>query len=195
MFSPARHEPKLVVSPFTPRDVRRLPRRAAASIFDTLLLGLAAWLVFQTTVHSWRGTLPAPNGRIWNVTYVSGHEMLAYLGITLVMLLGYFISLEWVFGWTLGKLLFKLRVVDFNGGSISFGQAVVRTLCRLVDHLPFGLYLIGGLVAAASPRRQRWGDRGAGTLVVSAWAAGAVYRGPNAGVPIPATTFLASRQV
>ena len=74
--------------------------------------------------------------------------------------------LEW--GWggqTIGKRLCGIRTISEQGVGVSFVQAVVRNLVRVVDLLP-GLYLVGGLSALLDRHGRRLGDLAAGTLVV-----------------------------
>ncbi len=74
--------------------------------------------------------------------------------------------LEWFWrGQTIGKRVFRLRVVDSRGSKLTFGQVVVRNLLRAVDFLPY-LYFVGGVASVLSPRGQRLGDLAAGTVVV-----------------------------
>ncbi len=80
--------------------------------------------------------------------------------------IGYSIVLEWFWqGRTIGKRLFRLRVMDMNGLRLQFSQVVVRNLLRFVDALP-GLYLVGGIACLISARAQRLGDLAANTIVV-----------------------------
>ena len=82
-----------------------------------------------------------------------------------VVPIGYGILLEWYWqGQTLGKKLFRLRVLDAQGLRLQFSQVVIRNLLRFVDSLP-ALYLIGGLVCLLSQRAQRLGDFAANTIV------------------------------
>ncbi len=94
-----------------------------------------------------------------------------------VISLGYSIACEW--GWrgqTVGKRLFRLRVVDAEGMRLQFNQIVTRNLLRFVDSpppivavldLPLSpIYLIGGLVCWFSPKCQRLGDIAANTIVI-----------------------------
>jgi uncharacterized RDD family membrane protein YckC len=82
---------------------------------------------------------------------------------------GYFLVPEAIFGRTPGKFLMGLVVVQLDGGRCTWRQAAIRTAFRLLEVNPV---LLGALPAAisiiTSPRRQRIGDRFAGTLVVSA---------------------------
>ncbi len=90
---------------------------------------------------------------------------LATLGY-FVISIGYGIACEW--GWrgqTIGKRLFRLRVVDAEGLRLQFDQIVTRNLLRFVDSLPL-FYFVGGLVCWVSPRCQRLGDLAANTIVI-----------------------------
>jgi uncharacterized RDD family membrane protein YckC len=88
--------------------------------------------------------------------------LLGYFGLSI----GYGIALEWLLrGQTLGKRLFRLRVVDAQGLRLQFSQVVIRNLLRFLDSLP-GTYLVGGIACLASRRAQRLGDIAANTIVV-----------------------------
>jgi uncharacterized RDD family membrane protein YckC len=85
------------------------------------------------------------------------------------LLWGYFLLFEWLWhGQTPGKHLLGIRVLTWQGTSISFGQAAVRNILRVVDGLPipFFLYTLGFAVAACNREQRRLGDLAAGTLVV-----------------------------
>jgi len=68
-------------------------------------------------------------------------------------------------GQTLGKKLFRLRVMDQQGLRLTFTQVTLRNFLRLVDMLPL-FYLAGGIVCLLSPRFQRLGDIVANTVVI-----------------------------
>lgn len=79
---------------------------------------------------------------------------------------GYAVVLEWRWdGQTLGKRIVGIRVLASNGLAISFGQAALRNLLRIVDILPGG-YLVGGASALLDARGRRLGDLAADSLVV-----------------------------
>ena len=87
-----------------------------------------------------------------------------------VAAIAYFALLEGLFGDTVGKAVVGIRVTGLNGRPAGWRAVVIRNVLRLVDSFP-GFYLVGALVARFSPRRQRIGDRLAGTLVVPTRAA------------------------
>lgn len=79
----------------------------------------------------------------------------------------YGMTMEWLWsGQTVGKRLFKLRVIDERGLSLSLKQVVIRNLFRVLDILPSTFYLIGSVSCLVTKRCQRIGDIAAGTLVV-----------------------------
>jgi len=80
--------------------------------------------------------------------------------------IGYAIACEWAWrGQTLGKKLFRLRVVDAEGLRLQFNQIVTRNLLRFVDSLP-AFYLVGGITSLLNPACQRLGDLAANTIVI-----------------------------
>jgi uncharacterized RDD family membrane protein YckC len=102
------------------------------------------------------------------------------LGVAVIMLWtfvaqwGYFLLFEWLWhGQTPGKRALGIRVIQWDGTGMNFGQAAVRNLLRVVDGLPLLvmdllplLYGVGFLVAACNREHPRLGDLAAGTLVV-----------------------------
>ena len=84
----------------------------------------------------------------------------------------YFAFCEWRWGQTIGKNATGIEVrscegaprrdaSDLGDGELSFGQASVRNLLRLVD-----FFLVGEVMIAASRAQQRLGDKAAKTVVV-----------------------------
>jgi uncharacterized RDD family membrane protein YckC len=80
--------------------------------------------------------------------------------------IGYGIFFEWSWrGQTIGKKLFRLRVVDVEGMRLQFNQIVVRNLLRFVDQLP-AFYFVGGVACWLNSKCQRLGDLAANTIVI-----------------------------
>ncbi len=89
------------------------------------------------------------------------------------ILLTYFV-LSWFYGVyfetrfngrTLGKMLFKLRVISVDGRPINGIQAALRNLLRLADMYPSPL--VGLISMMFTSRSQRLGDLAANTMVVA----------------------------
>jgi uncharacterized RDD family membrane protein YckC len=100
--------------------------------------------------------------RLWNPDFASGAALILYFLISML----YGIVCEWrLHGQTLGKRIFKLRVVDAGGLRLEPSQIILRNLLRLVDGLP-AFYLLGGITALLNTKMQRLGDIAAGTAVV-----------------------------
>lgn len=97
-------------------------------------------------------------GQVW-------YEKLLLIWVGLAAL--YFPLLEGTKGWTLGKLVARIRVVDASGQIPGIGKATIRTLSRLFEVNPFLLGgLPAGLVALYSKTHQRVGDMWADTYVL-----------------------------
>jgi uncharacterized RDD family membrane protein YckC len=94
--------------------------------------------------------------------FAAAFHTLAYFVISI----GYGIFCEWRFrGQTVGKRVFRLRVVDAEGLRLQFHQVVTRNLLRFVDMLPF-FYFVGGITVLLSRSCQRLGDIAANTIVI-----------------------------
>jgi len=76
----------------------------------------------------------------------------------------YFALLEGLFGATLGKALFRLRVLGEDGEQCSLRAAAIRSILRFVDWMPL-FYIIAAVSMMVSSTRQRVGDRIARTVV------------------------------
>lgn len=76
----------------------------------------------------------------------------------------YFFLCEASTGQTVGKAVFRLRVVDVHGQIASPKAVAARTIIRAIEQV-----LIGAIaIATSGPKRQRLGDRAARTIVVDA---------------------------
>jgi uncharacterized RDD family membrane protein YckC len=84
--------------------------------------------------------------------------------VFLFIIFAYFILMEAYVGWTVGKKILGMRVVDRLGSKIGFTKSIIRSLLRLVDGLPT-LNILGIILIISSPEGQRVGDRIAKTFV------------------------------
>jgi uncharacterized membrane protein SpoIIM required for sporulation/uncharacterized RDD family membrane protein YckC len=83
------------------------------------------------------------------------------------LLWGYYVLFEALAdGRTIGKRILRLRVVQEDGLSISFGASAVRNIMRLVDLQPGLLAGVGVISMMLTRRSKRIGDIVAGTIVV-----------------------------
>lgn len=79
----------------------------------------------------------------------------------------YFAFFEWLWsGQTPGKRWLKLRVIREDGRPITFWEAAVRNVLRVLDMFPYPFYSIGLISVFSTSRDQRVGDLVAGTVVV-----------------------------
>jgi uncharacterized RDD family membrane protein YckC len=108
-----------------------------------------------------------------------------------IVVFGYFWISEALFsGQTLGKKAFRLRAVGDRGEPLTFMQAGIRNVVRIVDFLPYG-YGVGMIVLFANGKGKRLGDLAAGTIVVKdsdhvwLWQLGGPPRGVLPGGPPP----------
>lgn len=91
----------------------------------------------------------------------------------LILIIGGFITVFGYFwvseamwsGQTLGKKAFRLRAVGDRGEPLTFLQAGIRNVVRIVDFLPYG-YGVGVVVLFINGKGKRLGDLAAGTIVV-----------------------------
>jgi Predicted membrane protein/domain len=98
---------------------------------------------------------------------IFGGRLIGYASVLdLLVALAYYAVQEALYGATLGKRLLRLRVVRIDGrASIGWSEALLRTIMRLIDVLPF-FYLVGAISIWTTLRNQRLGDLVARTLVV-----------------------------
>lgn len=101
------------------------------------------------------------------MTTVLGGFAMALLFIAIFLVQWWYSAIFewWLGGQTLGKKVVGLRTLQARGVRITFMQAVIRNLVRVVDILP-GLYFVGGVSAVLDRSGRRLGDLAAGTIVV-----------------------------
>ena len=138
-------------------DLAGAGNRGFAAVIDFLIATVIAFTA--DVILAWAGAFNPAN-------------LFLFGGLTLIVTLGliwaYFILLEWLWnGQTIGKRVFKLRVINEDGSPAQFTAVLIRNLLRLVDFLP-AFYGVGVLVIVLSPKSQRLGDLAAGTYVVRA---------------------------
>ncbi len=107
------------------------------------------------------GLLVLPN-------YVLGDDLYTKtLLFWIALAVAYYPVLEGLTGFTLGKLIVRIKVVDASGDLPGMKKAVIRTLLRLVEVNPLLLGGIpAGIIVLVNKKRQRLGDMAAETFVL-----------------------------
>ena len=158
----------MAVGPGTERDYVTLGRRALAALIDNAVWLFAYLFFFSGIVAAAYDESPGTGAAL----------VIVYLSLWF----NYFSFCEWRWGQTIGKNATHAMVTSLDGGGVGFGQASLRNLLRLVDWL-----VIGWVMIATGARRQRLGDRVAGTVVVR--------RPPRTGTTMTRAPELAERQI
>lgn len=136
--------------------------RMLALILDRVVVVAFLAIPAALLVEHWSG-MDARVTKPLNAAILAGAAVL-------VTVLVYHIVLEALFGATIGKGLLGLHVR--NGSGEKWLSSTIRNVARLIDAVV--LYSVAFLFAAFSSKRQRIGDRLAGTVVVEqpvAWGA------------------------
>lgn len=140
--------------------------RSLACMFDyflqfvafVLFMLLMAWLASGAKSTTPAPKTPDPSG-VWAAAI--------FFLIVFLVQWGYFTLFEAFWGGrTPGKRLFRLRVIEQSGRSITFMDSLSRNLLRVVDGFPGLLYLVGAIFLFSTQRCQRLGDMVAGTIVI-----------------------------
>jgi uncharacterized RDD family membrane protein YckC len=161
-------------------------RRVAAWIIDTLIvlaITVIAWFALTTQLSG-----PCPgggggvtiNGDCRGFVVGEGGKQTAWYLISLIAGLVVFVVLPGLKGWTPGKAMMGIRLVNGEGNPPGVLRAFLRYILWIVDGFPYLIpNLVGFIVALTSGRNQRVGDMAAGTFVVDKNAAGAPAPGPG----------------
>ena len=124
-----------------------LMRRMAALTLDSLLIILITFAIHQLTGKN-------ISDIIYNLDF-----NLFYI-LLVVTLISYFTIQESIVGFTIGKKIFGLRVVDINGNPLTFSKAITRNFFRIIDHV-----IIGYVLIIVRKDNRRLGDIIAGTKI------------------------------
>jgi uncharacterized RDD family membrane protein YckC len=130
--------------------------RIVAVIIDYIVMGFLSFFILGASVGPGLAT-KSPGA------FIGGLFMSIILIIVIWIFYG--IILETWKGQTVGKMVMGIIVVKENGEPCDFFAALLRNVFRIIDSLPT-LYLVGFIVIALTEKKQRLGDRLAGTVVV-----------------------------
>ena len=139
--------------------------RGVAACIDVFLSGLMFGVPLTIALGDRHREL-LTDGPTTTVSYTwsaGGRVTVVWILLTFV----YFVVFETAAGATFGKLLLGLRVRYEDGTPIGVGAALARNTFRVLDAFPYFIpYFAGAMAIWSSPKRQRLGDRAAGTIVV-----------------------------
>ncbi len=110
---------------------------------------------------------------LWDVISASGGDLIAVMGVMnsaffqiVFIKFIYQTFFVWYYGATVGKLIVKIRVIDFDDfGRVSLINSAVRSAGRIVSEM---LLYIGFIMAFFTDSRQTFHDKFGKTLVVNA---------------------------
>ncbi len=115
--------------------------RGIAWIADILFLSIFFFPITYWYSGKW---VMGPEEHLWGI---SDPICLVFLFIIFT----YLILMEAYVGWTVGKRIMGMRVVDGNGNRIGLSKSATRNLLRLVDGLP-AFNILGIILIARSIR-------------------------------------------
>jgi uncharacterized RDD family membrane protein YckC len=140
--------------------------RFVATLIDGILLSVVGAIVsipFIASISAAASNAAASQDPNAVTGAVFGAEVPLIL-IVVVLGAAYYIVMEATRGATLGKMAMGLRVVRLDGSPISWSEAIIRYLLRIIDGLFY--YLVGAIIIWTNPRKQRLGDIVAKTVVI-----------------------------
>ena len=150
-------------------QVAGLGTRAIAQILDLLIIGGILMAIYFVAF----AVAAASNGAA---------TLIAVIG-SFVVIFGYFWLSEALWsGQTIGKKAFRLRAVGDRGEPLTFAQAGIRNVVRIIDFLPYA-YGVGLIVLLVNGKGKRLGDLAAGTIVVKDSDSVALWQLPGARTP------------
>ena len=165
--SPPTYNPSLRVAPptalATALPYQGVAIRFVAQLVDVIIIGVIFWLLGFTGAGTI--TIDAATAQV-TVSPFFG----ALILVDVIIAFLYYTLLEGRNGQTVGKMAVKIKVVrKDDNSSISYGDAAIRTILRIIDLIPFiAPYLLAAVLIWSSEDKQRLGDRVAHTVVVQA---------------------------
>jgi uncharacterized RDD family membrane protein YckC len=142
-----------------PSPLGDLGSRIVAGIVDYIIIAIVAGILSIFLIVPWTMMGPGMMGTFGAAGWFSGLMFLLWLI--------YFTYFEGTSGQSIGKKFTHIKVIKEDGSRCDFGSALVRSILRIIDHLPF-LYILGIILIAATEKKQRLGDMLAKTIVVKA---------------------------
>lgn len=128
--------------------------RALAFVIDDVLITLIVLAIFWENINASSGDLQVllviMNQFLWQVLF------LKFIYQTFFV---------WYYGATIGKIIAKIRVIDYNNfGRVSMSSAILRSVARILSEM---FFYIGFVFAFFTEGKQTFHDKMGRTLVVN----------------------------
>jgi uncharacterized RDD family membrane protein YckC len=136
-----------IYAPFSPLQYQGIIVRGFANFVDQILIIIP--LIFVGSLTNKLG-----DDEFENLAAIGGLIFLIYMAVS-----------EAVWGQTLGKKLFGIKVMMQDGRKCTAIGAILRNIFRMAD-LALGGYILAMIVMTITPKRQRIGDLIAKTAVI-----------------------------
>ncbi|UCD03089.1 MAG: RDD family protein [Candidatus Aenigmatarchaeota archaeon] len=137
--------------------------RVVAIIIDSIILWVVM-LIIALPFGAFTMMMGTVSDPLAAAQLAGGAMIVVVLGA--LISLGYFIYFEGTTGQTIGKRIANIKVVRMDGKPMTYMDALIRTILRIIDGIFF--YLVGLIIIVVSKDKQRLGDMAAKTLVVKA---------------------------
>ena len=136
-------------------ELASFTRRAIAFVIDDLIVSILVLIIFWENISSTGDDLAA-------MLVVMNQFILPVLFLKLV----YQAFFVYYYGATIGKIIVKIRVIDYNHFQrVSLSSSILRSFARILSEM---FFYIGFVFAFFTEGRQSFHDKMGKTLVVNA---------------------------
>ena len=131
-----------------------IAKRSYAFFIDDLIVSGLVFIIFYENIASAKS--------VEEVVMIINSAFWSIISIKII----YHTFFVWKYGATMGKMLFKIRVVDEKSFlNLDFSKSLIRAIGRIVSE---SLFYLGFLWGFLSPTKQTWHDKFAKSLVIDA---------------------------
>lgn len=132
-----------------------MPSRIKAFIIDDLLISLVFVILFWEQITS-------TDGELVNMLIIMNEHVMQVLFLKFI----YQAFFIWYYGATIGKIIAKIRVVDYNNFErVTFTSSLIRSFTRIFSEM---FFYIGFIFGFFNDGRQTLHDKIGRTLVINA---------------------------
>ena len=134
------------------KQISSINKRAFALFIDELLLSIVLFIIISDSLFQ----ANTPEEMILFVN--------SFVFEFMILKIAYYTFFIHKYGYTIGKMIMKIEVVDVNSLAIpTFKQAFFRGITRIISESAFYLGYLWGIF---DPQRQTWHDKIAKTIVI-----------------------------